>query len=482
MPANNDSYVPLQRLYNSSKSVLQLIVREGDPDFASTDSNVPIGESRLVSLFPGKTLRIEPNRVDQAQLEQYQGRISIQIGRGISIGVNPNPTPTSYVFDGTFYLECPFPTDLPTDNQERSMFGWARPATVPRSHQALFGYGPADTNLPYSHNVMVYNWEDRRDVEFWGSSTYYQSPSQNVLIPDEWNFVGMSWNGSKLTMYVNKFSWSIPASQLNTEIGVFRVGFAMAGSSELFIGSIKSVSVWNEARDYNFVEKLRNAGPVELNQLPSGLIKDEILSDCITSQNLYTITDLSVKKPPGNATPMEASTGAEYSTGTLQTSHSDYGIEHILVSDGEVNSGITVSSKDYALTTILTSTGDTIDESNLFPAGEPGPYFRASTKVLTQTLLESRTRTQLPAQNIEVYHGGALGSLTSRSVSNVPVFNLSARIKDDPELSQLRTSDNSVLQFGTSTYNGLVSYWNLTTIGNTNSDSVSNNDLLKIAV
>jgi hypothetical protein len=39
-----------------------------------------------------------------------------------------------------------------------------------------------------------------------------------------------------------------------------------------------------------------------------------------------------------------------------------------------------------------------------------------------------------------------------------------------------------VLQFGTSAYNGLVSYWNLTTVGNTNLDSVSNNDLLKVAV
>lgn len=475
MPANNDSYVPLQRLYNSSNRVLQIIVREGDPDFAAQHSDVPIDVSRLVSLFPGKTLLIEPDRVDDAQLSRYQGRISIQIGRTTAIGVSPDPTPTIYIFNGTFYLECTSPIGLPTDNQERSMFGWVRPATVPAGRQALFGYGPPNTE-PYQHNALVYNYNDRRDVEFWGSQFYYSSPSQNILSPDEWNFVGMSWSSNRLTMHVNNFWWSMPADSFTTAAGVFRVGFAMANPSQKFIGDIKSVSVWDAAKDYNFAKRLRESGPVTLNDVPDDLKRNADVTDCLAYQVAYKTVTLDTITPPENAEALEVTVGKEYAINDIQATQAEYLIDDMEVTYESGNSNITIMSKDYELNMLRTSSDDTI-------SGSGGPdAFYARSKTMVPTLLEFSTRSALPTDSIQVFHDGSLSNLSSRSVSNTPIFTLNARVKDTPTYDQLRTSDGSALQFSSSTYNGLVSYWNLTETGSTYYDSVSNNDLTKIAV
>lgn len=473
MPANNDSYVPLQRLYNSSKRALQIIVRQGNPNYASRESDVPIRMSRLVNLLPGRTLNIEPNRVDEAQLSRYQNNISVQINRTASIGVIPSKTPTAYVFNGTFYLECQNPTGLPTDNQERSMFGWVKPARSPNGSQALFGYGPVDTGVPYSHSVLIYNWEDNRDVELWGSSAYYRSPSQNVLVPDKWNFVGMTWNGRTLTTYVNGLSWPVPARSLNTVADVFRVGFILAGSTNLFIGDVRSISIWDVAKNREYVEMVRELGPVEFNEVPPELLYSSSLTDCVVSQNLYKTVGLNVITPPGQATVLEASTGKEYDIDDIESTQSEY----ITSNMTEISGGnMTVMSKDYELEMLRTSNDDTISGSS------GGDAFYTSSKTMVSSTLELRSRSALPVQNIEVYHDGSLSNLSSRSVSNVPVFSLSARIKDTPESSQLRTSDNSVLKFSNSAASGPISYWNLSDIGDTKFDSVADNDLIKIAV
>ena len=469
MSANNDSYVPLQQLYNSGRYTLQILVRKGTPNLASRDSDVPIRVSRIVSLLPGQTLRVEPNRIDEAQLQRH----NISTSRTVSIGVMPSTTPIEYMFNGTFYLECLSPVGLPADNQERSMFGWVKPAKSPNGQQALFGYGPVDASSPYNHNMLVYNWDGNRDVELWGSSAYYRSQGQNTLIADRWNFVGISCNGTTLTTYVNGLSWSVPAYSLNTISEIFRVGFAMTNS--LFIGDIKSISVWDAGKSRSLAETLRKLGPVDFNGVPSEVIYS--LTDCIVTQNSYKTVALDVVTPPGAAEALEASSVKEYTIGNIQAVQSDYATGYITVPTEGGTSNMTIMSKDYELAMLRTSSNETISGSS------GGDAFYTSSQTMVPTLLEYSSRTSEPVQNIEVYHDGSLSSLSSRTADNVPVFSLSARIKDTPVSSQLTISDNSVLRFSSGSIdNGLISYWNLSEIGNTNLDSVANNDLVRIAI
>lgn len=469
MPVNNDSYVPLQRLYNSSNRTLQIIVRPGNPNFASRDSDVPIRNSRLVRLSPGRTLSIEPNRIDMAQLSRFD--MPIQISRLISIGVKPSKTGTTYPFNGAFYLECSSPIGLPIDNEERSMFGWVKPVKAPNGQQGLFGYG--DTNLPDSHNMMVYNNEGERDIKFLGSSTYNRSRSQNVLIPDRWNFVGMTRKGRILTTYVNGLAWSTPERTLHTSDELIRVGFSTAGEDQLFIGDIKSLSIWDNAKDREYANKLRESGPVEFNDLPSELLYASNITDCVTSKTIYKTVGLDVRTPPGTATVLEASVNKEYVLSNIKTTQFDYTNNNMTTHNANT---VSAMSKDYELDMLRTHLNDTISGSN-------GSVFYSRSNIMTETTLEFNSRSALPFQDIEVYSDGALGSLSSRTVSSMSVFSLSARVKDTTESSTLMTSDNQVLKFISSvSYNPPISYWNLSEIGDTNTDSVANNDLIKIAV
>jgi hypothetical protein len=247
----------------------------------------------------------------------------------------------------------------------------------------------------------------------------------------------------------------------------------MTTSPDLFIGDIKSVSVWDVAKDREYVQMLREAGPVSYNEVPPQLFGENNLTDCIISNNLFEIVGLDVLTPPGPASDLEAGIGKEYEISEIKTAQFEF-ITSNMTDDGSNN--VAVMSKDYELSMIVTSGDQTIGGSG----GHDAFYARSVT--LTETVLQFNSRSSLPIQSIEVYSDGSLSDLSSRSISNIPVFSLSARVQADPEQSQLLTSDNTVLQFNNSTFYGPISYWDLTEIGNVNTDSVSGNDLVKMAI
>jgi len=192
-----------------------------------------------------------------------------------------NSEDTNYLFNGTFYLENASVPSFPIGNSSRSMFGWVRPSSENVSRKVLFGYGPVDTNRTNDHNMLVYNKDLQREVKFWGESINLVTDANNALTVGSWNFVGMVYDGNILTLYVNDKSWTITVN-LDTEAGAFRVGLGMAdyaAITDLFVGDISNISVFNVAKDRSYVNALRAYGRIGYDQLPFSLLYDPTLSN-----------------------------------------------------------------------------------------------------------------------------------------------------------------------------------------------------------
>ena len=278
MASSYDSYVPLQNIYNQSNRSIQILVGRCDKKAASKDSDVPYYKSSIVTVFPGQTLKIEPDRIDQYQLQNYQNTLPIQQNASYSIGIVPSTSPPPYDFNSTCYLECLNHDNLPSYNEPRSMFGWVKPAIFPSGRQGLFGYGPVLDDSINGSSVMIYNEQGKRESGFFGSS-YFTPQKNNILLADRWNFVGMSWSGSILTVYINDTSKSVMIDSLDTPDEVFKVGLPAGGNmNDLFIGNIKSISVWGICHSSSFVSSLRKLGPVTYDQVTRDLLNQSIMS------------------------------------------------------------------------------------------------------------------------------------------------------------------------------------------------------------
>lgn len=205
--------------------------------------------------------------------------------RGLIAGIYSATNIPSYPlyspkFDGTYYLENTSPTGLPSGNASKSIFGWIN-VTQPVDTQVLFGYGTNSDN--YHQTEFVYN-DSYRELTFWWNQPFstidYYGHNINLLSPDTWYFIGMTFDGNNnfinLHIYVNGMSshLSVGTGGIDSATDRIRIGLGMnhfSAFANLFVGNVEKVGVWNRALSINEINAYYAAGRVPYNELPSNL-------------------------------------------------------------------------------------------------------------------------------------------------------------------------------------------------------------------
>jgi hypothetical protein len=174
-------------------------------------------------------------------------------------------------FDGTFYLENSSPSGLPSGNAARGMFGWVRAYAANISNEeGLFGYGPPNSSSGYDHNNLFYGTDN--GVTFRGGDAFDPDDPNNTISTNFLTFVGMTWDGTTLTLYVNDNSWTTTPGDFNTALGYIRIALGDYWANTLsgvFTGNIVDVGMWGRCPTSDEIAALYNAGPQEYDSLPN---------------------------------------------------------------------------------------------------------------------------------------------------------------------------------------------------------------------
>jgi hypothetical protein len=350
-------------------------------------------------------------------------------------------------FDGTYFLQGVATTPYPLSSNPRSMFGWMKPSAQNGS-KGLFGYGSVRGYNPNDYNILLYITESLKSIKFYGSGI--DSPDSNGVVINDWNFVGMVYDGlpgSYFSIIVNDRIFDSACCSLSTTGDVFQIGLGMAEYRRLdnvFNGDISCVSVFDRAVDLNYINDLRNAGIVNYDNMPLGL-----------------------KYEGGNGL---AQSGREtYKSGSLSAVSVDLGgvgPGTLVVSDGSsVLSDLFVSDKEYILENVKATNHELADQViEVYSNGSLGN-------------MTSSTRSQLPDVLLETYINGiTIDDLeTSQGVLDV-------RVVDELQVDNILISNGSYLEFRNANYIGPMSYWSLEENDGTRYDAVSNNHLEPVAV
>lgn len=199
------------------------------------------------------------------------GNLSVSIDDALNTIVKYMPdggfTPN---FNGTFYLQNSSPSGLPSGNDPRGMFGWVRPfVKYPSAEQGLFGYGPTGTFSGYDHNNLFFEMDN--SASWRGGDSFNPVDVNNILSPDVDNFIGTTWDGTTLTLYVNNYTWTQTPGSLDTVLGDIRIALGDYWAdtlSGLFVGTIVDVGVWGRCPSEYEIAAIIAAGPKEFNELP----------------------------------------------------------------------------------------------------------------------------------------------------------------------------------------------------------------------
>jgi hypothetical protein len=436
--------VPLTTIYNPSNQNINLIVRKIDRRFASSESDVPYNISKIVTLYAGNKIRIESSRIEPTEITRLKSLFNVNVGNALA-PLNEEIQVLEYGFDGSYYLQRDDPSGIPIGNNSRSMFGWVRPKNV-NNLQSLFGYGPVGVDRSKDHNLLTYNWDKRRDIEFYGAdiefnpSTVVNGVETNSLTHDTWNFVGMSYSDSNLTLYVNDYSWSTTIDNLDTTADTIRIAqglFKNSTDNNIFVGDLSSVSIFDRAVDSGYVSSLKEAGRVTYDDLPGNL-----------------------KYVGGYSSNRAKSSNTTYISGGLQAAIVEMSNSTLQTKNCGTVSNLSITNKEFLLSNITT-----IDQNiEVFYDGSVNVLVSSSYSGLPDSLLSVRVK------------GIAINSLeTSQGILDV-------RVVDGVQINDISISDGNYLEFKDSNYIGPVSYWDLTESNGVRYDSVSNNDLAAVAI
>lgn len=173
-------------------------------------------------------------------------------------------------FNGTFYLENTSPVGLPTGNNPFTMIGWVVPISLnPSNEQGLFGYGPSDTSAGYDHNDLFL--ETNNSVAWRGGGPFNPADPNNALSSSAYNFVGITWDGTTLTLYVNSYYWTATPTSLDVVAGYIRIalGDYWADTADnAFIGTMVDVGIWGICLPSGEINAIIAAGPRQYDNLP----------------------------------------------------------------------------------------------------------------------------------------------------------------------------------------------------------------------
>ncbi|WP_264552715.1 LamG-like jellyroll fold domain-containing protein [Flavobacterium sp. N2038] len=221
-----------------------------------------------------------------------------------------NAKPNSaYSFNGINNYIDAIVTNIPKNNAPRTISGWFKtntPNTGENQDVCIFNYGTLSKLQRVSLTIYSKAYLQSVTGPDFTSDDFYVN-NYNYLSND-WYFFTLTYNGTKVSLYVNGEFVSEKNAALNTTNNLFRIGKRISGdtTNEYFKGIIDDLGIWNRVLtpeeisamytpgeqpaytlipDPNFEQKLINLG---LDRFP--------LDGKIHTSNINTLTSLDVSK------------------------------------------------------------------------------------------------------------------------------------------------------------------------------------------
>ncbi|MBS7230291.1 T9SS type A sorting domain-containing protein [Flavobacterium psychroterrae] len=216
---------------------------------------------------------------------------------------------TAYSFDGVnSYIDAVIP-NIPKNNSSRTISGWFKTNdafTVPNKNEvSIFNYGTLAKLQRLSLSIYSKGYLEPITGAGFSSDDFYINNFD--YSNNDWYFFTLTYDGSKLSIFVNGKYVDQKAVNLNTIGNIFRIGQRISGDSvkEGFKGTIDDIAIWNRVLtaeeisalytpakpeipytlipDANFEKKLIELG------IDSGAADGKVLTS-----NISTITSLDV--------------------------------------------------------------------------------------------------------------------------------------------------------------------------------------------
>ncbi|TDO83715.1 putative secreted protein (Por secretion system target) [Flavobacterium chryseum] len=235
---------------------------------------------------------------------------------------------TAYSFNGvSSYIDAVIP-NIPKNNAARTISGWFKTNDAfsdPNKYDAtIFNYGTLAKLQRLSLSIYQKGYLNLITGTTSSSDDYYINNFD--YSNNDWYFFTITYDGTKLSIYVNGNYVDQKAVNLNTVGNIFRIGQRISGDSvnEGFKGTIDDVAIWNRVLtpeeisamyvpasttnytlipDSNFEKKLielgMDSGPVDGKVLTSNISNVKFLdltksniSDLTGIQDFVSLTDL----------------------------------------------------------------------------------------------------------------------------------------------------------------------------------------------
>ena len=148
-------------------------------------------------------------------------------------------------------------TILPKYNEQRTITAWVRPSDDHNTGGGILTSGTGDCT-----GKMFGIGRSGTKLFFWGGCKDWTS---NLVIPkNEWSFIAIRYNGSKIRAYVNGDWEETTLNGFNTQMSELFIGGETTNNGasfrNYFRGDIDEVAIWNEALSSNEILALYNNG------------------------------------------------------------------------------------------------------------------------------------------------------------------------------------------------------------------------------
>ena len=234
---------------------------------------VVLGAIYSLGLFNGATLapRAQPG---SCEVLRPNGALTTQYISLAGSCTNELPQYVAQFNGGNSYIGTGT-SGFPIGNSPRSIFLWVNPTTTinDANYHDPFGYGSTTGSNSLSSFIRIKNLGS-------GAVMGFNPGSGSVLsslpvTPNNWEFIGYTFDGSNVIVYVNSNQQTIIGpTTINTVIPVTlpsTIGSESAGDGLYFPGQIANVQIYNSSLDSNSIKALYQEGiggaPINLQTL-----------------------------------------------------------------------------------------------------------------------------------------------------------------------------------------------------------------------
>ncbi|MET0946616.1 MAG: leucine-rich repeat domain-containing protein, partial [Flavobacterium sp.] len=175
---------------------------------------------------------------------------------------------TAYSFDGVnSYIDAVIP-NIPQNNAPRTISGWFKTndafSDPNKSEVSIFNYGTLTKLQRLSLSIYGKGYLQMISGAYSSSDDYYINNFN--YSNNDWYFFTLTYDGSKLSIFVNGNFVDQKAVNLNTVGNIFRVGQRISGDSvnEGFKGTIDDIAIWNRVLTPEEISALYTPGKPEI--------------------------------------------------------------------------------------------------------------------------------------------------------------------------------------------------------------------------